>query len=91
MQRGDATGDGRVNAADLGQLKARLNRNATTNQGTGNTAYSVFADLNADGQINAQDLGIAKARLNNAIPLTEPVALAGGATSLLFSTTAISR
>jgi hypothetical protein len=84
--RGDANQDGFVNALDLGQLKSRLNRNATTNQGTGNTAYSVFADLNADGQINALDLGIAKARLNSRLPATDFTA-----TSLLFSTTRISR
>jgi hypothetical protein len=54
--RGDANQDGSVNALDLGQLKSWLNRNATNNQGSGTTAYSVFADLNADGQINALDL-----------------------------------
>jgi hypothetical protein len=83
--RGDANQDGAVNALDLGQLKAKLNRTAT-NPGTGTSAYSVFADLNADGQINALDLGIAKARLNNRLPAGDPVA-----TALLFSDTAISR
>jgi len=73
--RGDANQDGQVSALDLGQLKARLNRNATTNQGSGNTAYSVFADLNADGQISAIDLGQAKARLNNKLPTGEPASL----------------
>ena len=82
--RGDANQDGAVNALDLGQLKAKLNRTAT-NPGTGTTGYSVFADLNADGQINALDLGIAKARLNTRLPSTDP------ATALLFSATAISR
>jgi hypothetical protein len=83
--RGDANQDGSVSALDLGQLKAKLNKNATTNQGTGAGAYSVFADLNADGQISALDLGVAKARLNNKLPVGEP------ASALLFGTKAISR
>jgi len=74
VQRGDANQDGSVNALDLGQLKAKLNRTAT-NPGSGTTGYSVFADLNADGQINALDLGIAKARLNNRLPNGEPASL----------------
>jgi len=84
--RGDANQDGKVNALDLGQLKAKLNRTAT-NPGTGATGYSVFADLNADGSINALDLGIAKANNNRQGP-PDPEPLA---TSLLFSTKAISR
>jgi hypothetical protein len=83
--RGDANQDGQVSALDLGQLKSRLNRNATTNQGSGSTGYNVFADLNADGQINAQDLGIAKLRLNTRLPTGEPAA-----TSLLFGRAPIS-
>jgi hypothetical protein len=84
--RADANQDGKVNALDLGQLKAKLNRTAT-NPGAGATGYSVFADINADGQINALDLGIVKANLNHGgPPPIEP-----GATSLLFSTKPISR
>jgi hypothetical protein len=83
--RGDANQDGQVSALDLGQLKSRLNRNATTNQGSGTTGYNVFADLNADGQINAQDLGIAKLRLNSRLPTGDP------ATALLFSTRPVSQ
>jgi hypothetical protein len=79
--RGDASQDGSVSALDLGQVKARLNRNATTNQGSGPTGYSVFADLNGDGQINAQDLGLVKAKLNSRLPAGEP------ASALLFSNT----
>jgi len=82
--RGDANQDGAVNALDLGQLKAKLNRTAT-NPGTGTTGYSVFADLNADGQINALDLGIGKARLNTRLPAGEPAA-----TSLLFGRVPVS-
>jgi len=81
--RGDATQDGKVNALDLGQVKARLNRTAT-NPGTGANAYSVFADVNADGSINALDLGYVKAHPYR--PLIEPEP-----TSLLFGTKAISR
>jgi hypothetical protein len=73
--RGDATQDGQVSALDLGQIKARLNKNATTNQGSGGTGYSVFADLNGDGQITAIDLGLVKAKLNAKAPLGEPASL----------------
>jgi hypothetical protein len=77
--RGDANQDGAVNALDLGQLKAKLNRTAT-NPGAGATGYSVFADLNADGQINALDLGFAKLHLNDKFspgPTPEPALLFG--------------
>jgi hypothetical protein len=76
---GDATGDGVVNALDLGQIKARLNR-STSNPGSGNSRYSVFADVTADGRINALDLGAAKLRLNQRLPrppLQVPVIVAG--------------
>ena len=78
--RGDATQDGVVNALDLGLIKGRQNRTATS-PGTGAGVYSVFYDLNADGQLNALDLASAKVRLNNRLPAgTDPVA-----TDLLFS------
>jgi len=59
---------GRVNALDLGFLKARANRNATEPPPATGLPYSPFADLNADGRINALDLGALKARLNDALP-----------------------
>ena len=70
--RGDANQDLFVNALDVSLIKAKLNRNATTNQGSGTTGYSVFADLNGDGQINAVDLGIAKAHLNDRLTIGPP-------------------
>jgi hypothetical protein len=79
---GDVNGDGGVNALDLGQIKARLNRTTTT-PGAGNTGYTVFADLTSDGRINALDLGAAKLRLNSRLPrailllVATPVAPAG--------------
>jgi hypothetical protein len=82
--RGDANQDGRVNALDLGLVKAKLNRTAT-NPGEGANGYSVFADVNADGSINALDLGYVKAHPYRPPPI-EP-----GPTSLLFGTNAISR
>ena len=60
----------------MGQVEARLNKNATTNQGSGNTGYGVFAELDDDGQVNALDLGLVKARLNAKGPQDEPLALA---------------
>jgi hypothetical protein len=75
--QGDTSRDivGRVNAADQGYVKSRLNR--TTNApGTGAQAlYTVFADVNADGRINAADQGAVKSRLNDGMPTA--VAAAG--------------
>ena len=58
---------GRVNAIDLGVVKARLNRAAGDAPATG-AQYTPFADVNADGRIAATDLGAVKARLNSALP-----------------------
>ena len=72
--QGDANRDnlGRVNAADQGYVKARLNR--TTNApGTGAQAlYTVFADVNADGRVNAADQGAVKSRINDGMPAAAP-------------------
>jgi hypothetical protein len=66
--QGDADrAGGRVNAVDLGFVKARANRTANDPPGTG-AQYIPFADANADGRINAIDLGAVKARLNDALP-----------------------
>jgi len=72
---GDADRNGAVNALDLGNVKARLNR-STTNVGTGANGYSPFADVNGDGKINALDLAIVKQRLNNRLPAAGPAAVA---------------
>jgi len=68
---GDATGDGRVNAFDLGDVKKRLNR-STQNPGTGSSAYSIYADIDSNGRISASDLAIVKSRLNRGLPAGEP-------------------
>src|SRR5204862_6031223 len=77
--RGDATGDGVVNALDVADVKKRLTRRPGDGV-TGSNAYSIFADLNADGVVNALDVAGVKARLNNRInTLPDP------ATALLFA------
>jgi hypothetical protein len=83
--RGDADGNGAVNALDLSVIKQRLNKTAT-NPGTTGATYSPFADLDANGAINALDLSSARGRLNTRLPTADPAA-----TALLFSTRAISR
>jgi hypothetical protein len=89
---GDVNGDGSVNALDLGQIKARLNR-TTANPGEGNTAYSVFADLNADSRINALDLGAAKTRLNRRLPriLLPPPVIVTGTPVMTASVSSVTR
>jgi hypothetical protein len=72
---GDATGDGRVNAFDLADVKVRLNTSATQ-PGTGAGAYSIYADVDSNGKINASDLAIVKSRLNRQLPDGEPARLA---------------
>ena len=92
--QGDASRDAlrRVNAADQGYVKARLNR--TTNApGTGLARYTVFADVNADGRVNAADQGAVKSRLNDGLPAL-PAAAANlqdvaGVTEDLFGSAAV--
>ena len=72
--QGDASRDvlGRVNAADQGYVKSRVNR--TTNApGTGAQAlYTVFADVNGDARVNAVDQGAVKSRINDGMPAAAP-------------------
>jgi uncharacterized delta-60 repeat protein len=56
---GDANGDGKVSALDLGQAKRFLNSTA---------GIDSPADFNRDGRVTALDLGIAKRYLNNVLP-----------------------
>jgi hypothetical protein len=77
---GDVTGDGRVNALDLADVKRRLNSAAGDGVVAGGV-YSVFADVTADGRINALDLGAVKQRLNARLP--DAPAPPAGATALL--------
>ena len=72
--QGDASRDalGRVNAADQGYVKARLNRTSNA-PGTGTqTLYTVFADVNGDGRVNAADQGAVKSRANDGMPAAAP-------------------
>ena len=61
----------RVNAADQGYVKARLNRTVFNPTSGPGPAYSIYADVTADGRINAADQGAVKARLNTSLPATE--------------------
>jgi hypothetical protein len=76
--RGDATGEGRVDAIDLADVKRRLGRRPGDGV-TGGGAYSIFADMNPDAFINALDLAAVKQRLGNRLPTPDP------ATALLFA------
>jgi len=63
----------RVNAIDLGFVKARANTTSNDTATTG-AVYTAFADLNGSGRIDAIDLGAAKARNNDALPPAAAVA-----------------
>jgi hypothetical protein len=66
----------RVNAADQGYVKARLNRSTTSpTSSTGGAPYTVFADVTGDGRVNAADQGLVKSRLNRGLPAAEPLAV----------------
>jgi len=65
----------RVNAIDLGFVKARANT-STNDTATTGAIYTAFADLNGSGRIDAIDLGAAKARNNDSLP---PAAAAAAA------------
>ena len=67
----------RVNAADQGYVKARVNR--TTNAPTSGTqaAYTIFADINGDSRVNAADQGFVKSNINTALPAAQPAGLFG--------------
>ena len=72
--RGDATGDGSVNALDLADVKRRLGRRPGDGT-TGAGAYSIFSDITADGVVNALDLAAVKQRLGNRLPSTDPASV----------------
>jgi hypothetical protein len=55
----DASGDGVVDATDLGQVKSTFNFNNTQAQ------YLQYLDANNDGVVDAQDLGQVKTRFNH--------------------------
>jgi len=58
LRPGDLDSDGRVDAADLGQLIAEIydgDGDATADAGGGTVASSPAADVNGDGHITAAD------------------------------------
>jgi hypothetical protein len=81
---GDATGDQRVDALDLADVKRRLGRRPGDGV-TGGAAYSVFADLTADGIVNALDLAAVKQRLGRRLG-AEPAGAAAVAAASFAST-----
>jgi Dockerin type I domain len=58
---GDATGNGVVDAQDLGQFRQ------TFNAGVGNPLYLAYLDADNSGTVDAQDLGQFRARLNASV------------------------
>jgi hypothetical protein len=73
--RGDVTGNGVVNALDLGDVRRRLFRRPGDGV-PGAGAYSIFTDINMDGAINSLELGQLRVQLNRRLPAEEPAALA---------------
>lgn len=61
---GDVTGNGSVNASDVGATKAQAGH-----QLTGTTFR---ADLTTNGAINASDIGVAKAQSGTSLPASQP-------------------
>jgi hypothetical protein len=59
---GDVNRDGRVNAVDLYDVRARLGRSAGNPPSSAWAAYSPFADVTADGRIDAFDYATVRAR-----------------------------
>jgi hypothetical protein len=57
---GDTTGNGTVNASDIGETKAQSGQPANT--------ANVRQDLNASGQISASDIGIVKSQAGSSLP-----------------------
>jgi uncharacterized protein (DUF2141 family) len=82
---GDATGDGKVDAADVLTVRRRL---ATTpaSRAVGNYAYNVFSDLDGNGRINAIDQWLVRQGLGRSLP-PAPAPAAGPAPVRRVSTT----
>ena len=74
-----------VNANDFSDVKRRFFK-STPNLGSGDSAYSAFADVDGNGTINAFDFSEVKKRFFQA--LTVPAA---GASGSLFSDASISK
>lgn len=61
---------GAVSATDLVLTRNRIGRTTAT-PGTGNTAYTIFNDVNGDASINATDLVIVRNRIGSSLPLQQ--------------------
>ena len=72
--RGDVDGDGRVAAADLYRLRARLSRRASEPFSAADSAYSPLYDLGGDGRIDTRDVTALRASLFSQLPVPPPVA-----------------
>ncbi|HXA09773.1 MAG TPA: dockerin type I domain-containing protein, partial [Chthoniobacterales bacterium] len=57
---GDTTGDGTVNAGDIGQTKSQ--------SGQPVTASNFREDVTVDGSINAGDIGLVKSKSGTGLP-----------------------
>lgn len=65
---GDVTHNGRVDAADLRQVRSRLGgRAAATSPGIP-TGYAAFDDVNADGRVNVLDVQLVRANYLSSLP-----------------------
>jgi hypothetical protein len=71
---GDATGDGRVNALDMAEVKRHLNGRVPDPGGLPDGVYSVFSDIDTSGHINALDVASVRRNLTFRLPASEPAA-----------------
>ncbi len=61
---GDVTGNGTVNASDVGATKSQVGQQVTET--------NFRADLTPNGAINASDIGLAKAQSGTSLPASQP-------------------
>jgi hypothetical protein len=64
---GDATGDRKVDAADVLTVRRRLGTTPAS-RAIGNYAYNVFSDFDGNGRINATDLGLVLRSVGRTLP-----------------------
>jgi hypothetical protein len=68
---GDVNRDGRVNALDMAQVRAKM-QTSTANPGAGSRRYSPFHDVNGDGRINERDVLLVRAGQSRTVPVAPP-------------------
>jgi hypothetical protein len=71
---GDATGDGRVNALDVAEVKQHLGGRVPDPGGTPDGVYSVFSDIDTSGRINALDIASLRRYRNLLLQTPNPAA-----------------